>query len=362
MGKLFWPKIKDYFTFTKRDRNGILVLMVLNIMLIAGAVIIKNTELALPAEDPEMVEFIKLIESRQNISTKSSVYFYFDPNKVDAVQLDSFPLPPSIKRNIISYREAGGKYNKPADLRKIYGMTDSIFSLIEPWLVVSENVNHVQTKKQHDDFRKIEGEFDPNIAGMDELSNFGFDSHQISTLLKYRSRGGVFHEPNDLLRIYGIDSSMYQNIKNHIRIAAIPAVEIEQIQPLIELNSADSVDLVSLSGIGPVFASRIIKYRNLLGGFCSARQLLEVYGFPEETYNRLENSFSVDTFRVEKIRLNFAGYAELIRHPYLEKNHVASILSFREKNGAYSSPAEILQQGVIDTATYLKVVPYVTCR
>src|SRR5690606_34727843 len=111
MGHLFRHKLRDYFLFIKRDRNGILVLMVLNVIFIAGSVIIKNIEFLPSTIDQEMTENIKLFEERQQVKKVSSVFFYFNPNKVDALQLDSFPLPDFVKRNIISYRKAGGKYN-----------------------------------------------------------------------------------------------------------------------------------------------------------------------------------------------------------------------------------------------------------
>lgn len=63
---------------------------------------------------------------------------------------------------------------------------------------------------------------------------------------------------------------------------------------VVELNSADTTALKMVPGIGSVFAKRIIKYRDLLGGFYSVEQLGEVYGIDEERYEAMKSWFSVD--------------------------------------------------------------------
>ena len=126
----------------------------------------------------------------------------------------------------------------------------------------------------------------------------------------------------------------------------------------IELNSADSVELTKLNGIGPVFASRIIRYRNLLGGFYKKEQLLEVYNFPEETFKSLENKIDADPNKIKKIPLNLATFADLLRHPYLNREQVQAIINYRNKNGAYQSINDLTQNNILDSLTFLKVEPY----
>jgi competence protein ComEA len=89
---------------------------------------------------------------------------------------------------------------------------------------------------------------------------------------------------------------------------------------IIELNSADSTAFESLPGIGPSFASRILKYRKLLGGYVDVVQLKEVYGMPEETYEKIKTFCEVDTSRVKKISAELLWENPFkIYHPYLTK-------------------------------------------
>jgi DNA uptake protein ComE-like DNA-binding protein len=102
---------------------------------------------------------------------------------------------------------------------------------------------------------------------------------------------------------------------------------------IVELNQCDSAALDRLPGIGPVLSARIIKYRNLLGGYADKRQLLEVYGLPAETFELVSSRVTADTTLLIKININSCDYRELVRHPYLSPGEVSSILRYRESIG-----------------------------
>ena len=63
--------------------------------------------------------------------------FNFDPNTISELGLDSLNLPDFVKGNIINYRKANGRFKEVADLRKIYGMNDSIFNVVEKYIIIS---------------------------------------------------------------------------------------------------------------------------------------------------------------------------------------------------------------------------------
>ena len=86
---------------------------------------------------------------------------------------------------------------------------------------------------------------------------------------------------------------------------------------MVELNSADTTRLKMLRGIGSGYAKMIVAYREKLGGFYKAEQLLEVYKFPDETYQKIKHQLSVDTTLIRKIKINEATVKELKSHPYI---------------------------------------------
>lgn len=101
----------------------------------------------------------------------------------------------------------------------------------------------------------------------------------------------------------------------------------------VELNQADSLTLQKVPGIGPVFSRRIIKYRDLLGGFYTVHQLAEVYGIDADKYAALEPWFTVDTALIRPLVVNQADYRTLIRHPYLNKQQTKILLHLIERKG-----------------------------
>lgn len=103
----------------------------------------------------------------------------------------------------------------------------------------------------------------------------------------------------------------------------------------VELNTADSATLETLPGIGPAFASRIIKYRTLLGGYVKVEQLKEVYGMPEETYDRIQSLCTINTSKVKMIAADSLWIKPYkFYHPYLSKELKAQIAA--QKKVMYS--------------------------
>jgi DNA uptake protein ComE-like DNA-binding protein len=126
----------------------------------------------------------------------------------------------------------------------------------------------------------------------------------------------------------------------------------------IDINRADSAQLLPLPGIGPVFASRLVKYRDLLGGYASVDQLYEVYGISQETVDGIANRIFIDTTAVNMLDLNSATFRELLRHPYLEYEDVKAIVNYRDFAGAIQSIQELLDNYILPDSLMKRVVPY----
>ncbi|WP_018342012.1 ComEA family DNA-binding protein [Cytophaga aurantiaca] len=156
-------------------------------------------------------------------------------------------------------------------------------------------------------------------------------------LVQYTCRA-VFYEPqNSSLQITYLSdtceqkkefkSYSYSNSKNETSTTHVNSqTKVARTHSNVELNAADSATLETLPGIGPAFASRIIKYRTLLGGYLKVEQLKEVYGMPEETYDRIQSLCTVNAAKVKMISADslwlkpYKSY-----HPYLSKELKAQI-------------------------------------
>ena len=123
----------------------------------------------------------------------------------------------------------------------------------------------------------------------------------------------------------------------------------------VDLNAADSIMLISLPGIGPVFASRIIRYRQQLGGFTGTGQLLEINGLPDSL---MEWFIITDTIPLRRIRINKETLNELRRHPYINFYQARSIVEFRRDRGNIKGPEQLTLFEEFTTQDLERLVPY----
>lgn len=225
--------------------------------------------------------------------------------------------------------------------------------------------NREKTFENMDDIQFFE--FDPNDLSVDKWKHLGLSEKTINTIRKYLKKGGRFYEPEDLKKIYGLKMDWYKRAEPYIKIREIDATDIktgtgvivnDKKALLIELNSADSLLLIDLRGIGPVLAGRILKYRNLLGGFVRKEQLLEVYGLPYETFENISRAVIIDTTGITRIDLNKAAFSKLIRHPYLDVYTVKGILNYRDIQGNIKDVNELKDNRIIPEESFSRIKPY----
>jgi len=127
----------------------------------------------------------------------------------------------------------------------------------------------------------------------------------------------------------------------------------------LDLNTMDSTGLVKLPGIGPVFASRIIRYREQLGGFSRTDQLTEIKGLPDSL---MKWFFISDTVSLRRIRVNRETVAGLQRHPYLNFYQAKAIVDFRKERGNIKGPEQLSFLEEFTVQDLERVLPYLDFR
>ena len=133
----------------------------------------------------------------------------------------------------------------------------------------------------------------------------------------YRSKGGRFRSKDDFRKMYVVSDTLFTRLEPFIKI------------PKVELNAADSAALVSLRGIGPYYAHKILEYRERLGGFLYKAQLLEIEGFDEERLAGFSDDIEIDTTLCNHLDLWNATERTLARHPYLGEKGARSIARYK---------------------------------
>ena len=213
--------------------------------------------------------------------------------------------------------------------------------------------------------------FDPNTITNQQLQQLGFNKKTAQTFLKFRDRGFVFKEKIDLKKVYGISDNFYSKLEPYIIIenknsaANLNSNKSEsnitasanKNQTKVELNTADSLTLLDINGIGPSFAKRILKYRSLLGGFISVEQLKEVYGFTNEMFEKIKPNVTVNAELIKKINLNKDDFKMVNKHPYLSYELTKTLFDWRKKTVI---TAVNLKDIINDDQAYNKLMPYIS--
>lgn len=144
-----------------------------------------------------------------------------------------------------------------------------------------------------------------------------------------------------------IDTAKFQNNTNFQK---------EQIVSL-EINSADSADLMKLKIPGYLIA-KILVYREQLGGYSSSFQLLEIYHFPEYIFERIHPILQVDTSLIQPLGINTKSEEELALHPYLSFKEAKVIVLFRKNNGNFKNQDDFNKIIALPEETKDRLKPY----
>lgn len=218
--------------------------------------------------------------------------------------------------------------------------------------------------------------FDPNTILPVDWKRLGVRDKTIQTIQNFLSKGGRFYKPEDLQRIYGLHKNEYERLFPYVKIESVAQSNNEQFvssrpnrEPqatrsfvakysVIDINTADTSAFISLPGVGSKLASRIVSFREKLGGFYSIEQIGEIYGLADSTFQKIKQYLKLDNSSVKKININTATVEELKAHPYIKFNLANPIVAYRNEHGAFSKIEDIKKVMAVTEEVYRRVAPY----
>lgn len=162
--------------------------------------------------------------------------------------------------------------------------------------------------------------FDPNKLNAESAKQLGISHAVYKRIQNYLNTGAQFKNPEQFSKIYGLSSDQYNTLLPYIKIKKESPLKTNTSLPdvfiTIELNNCNAAELLPLPGIGEGLSNRIIKYRNLLGGFHKIEQIKEVYGITDSLYLKIKDHFKLNKPLI-KLDLSEMNFDELQKHPYL---------------------------------------------
>lgn len=246
---------------------------------------------------------------------------------------------------VVGIMDKGGMSSQLARTDSLYADSSIRKAAVRRGVQYIYNVENVR--------RKLSA-FDPNTADSTLLLSLGLQPWQVRSIYRYRAKGGIYRQPSDFARLYGLTVKQYKELLPYIRISDEykPAAEVYgrtdavrsgrdtlrypvKLQPgqYVTLDDADTASLRKVPGIGRYYASRIVRYRNDLGGYVSVAQLSEIEGIPEAALSY----FRVTGGAVRKLNLNRLTLNELKHHPYINFYQARRIIDYRRLKGPLHS-------------------------
>ena len=223
--------------------------------------------------------------------------------------------------------------------------------------------------------------FDPNTLSSEGWIKLGLKEKTIQIIKNYLAKGGSFRKPEDLQKIYGIRISQYERFAPYIRIESSGNTKPYPINPqstssnenaytksaysrysVIDINSSDTTAFITLPGIGSKLAARIVNFREKLGGFYSIDQVGETYGVPDSTFQSIKKYLKLEEINLIKININAATVDELKAHPYIKWSIANPIVAYRNEHGPFSKLEDIKKIMAVTEDVYNKIAPYLSLQ
>jgi len=276
----------------------------------------------------------------------------FDPNNITYNELLQFGIDARVARNWIRYLERGGRFRQPDELLKIYGLTNEVFQNLQPYI-------HFPNPDLGGNEHPIGNLPDDTRVNLKNILNFaselpGWDNAMFDTL-EYWIGSTSFTRSYTIYRLrqWNMDS-LQLIISREIDRQKTAGREIYQ----FDVNLADTSLWIALNGIGPVLSSRIVAYREALGGFATIQQVGEVHGISPELFKEIEKYLVIRDSTLRAINVNRASVRRLRDHPYLNFYQAKAIIEARLKRGAFKHVDEIKEVAAICERDWSRIAPY----
>lgn len=308
-------QLKDMFSLHKSERRGIVVFMFVLIVLVCWVVYEQWLYTPSTADlDPIKKELEAWVAERKGNGSADTIHitelFEFDPNTIDRSQWLLLGLTDKQIDGVMNYQEKGGQFRVKKDLARMYTISPEMYAQLEPYILLPETL--IRT--------------DPNVWP------------PTRSYSDRPTRSGDFDRRKPV---------------------AWKDREPPPVTPL-NVNHADTSELVTLPGIGPAFARGIFKYRESLGGFISMDQLAEVYVLRDkpDAVEQLKEILYLEPGDVRKIPINSVTPEQLAKHPYINWKIANGLVNYRKQHGPFSNVEAIKGSVLVNDSLYDRIAPY----
>ena len=389
--KKLWNLINNSLlnSFSRREKREVLDFFVVLMMIFAVSFVMRLfDDYTPPTLDSETTAKLaaldkRLIEHREG-DTLSRLdryivqrydtlqLFDFDPNTVTKEELLKLGFTEKQAGNLSRYRENGGHFREPDDLRKLYGMRTMQYKILKPYIAIAgaatTNGNKKSDNKKHEnkDFHDSKNadlptktaqieyfEFDPNTITAEEMQRLGFSEKQTQSFINWRTKGKKFYVPKDFKSAYCVDEKRYKELEPFIKIDLQKLFGGKQ---MLDLNTSTDANLRAI-GLTSDEAMKIIDFRTRVGYYFSNWQIEDALPNKKRANELKANFYVCASVEIQKMNINTTPLDQLEKNPYFTPDQAAKIVNLRE-NQKFTSMEDIKNTGLFTDKTLKRLANY----
>ncbi|WP_290701066.1 helix-hairpin-helix domain-containing protein [Lacinutrix sp.] len=275
--------LKSHFVFTKQQRNGIflLLLLIIAFQCVYAYVSFSSEDIIVDSKALQLfqkeIDSLKLVE----IENRKPKIYPFNPNFVTDYKGYTLGMSSEEINRLKKFRAKNQWVNSAKQFQQVTKVSDSIFNKISPYFKFPDWVTNPKPKKQYSNSFSKETpktetqKIDLNIATAIQLQKvYGIGEAFSERIIKYRTKQNGFVSIIELNEVYGLKPETISELKKSFSLKTPKAIS------RINLNTASKAELVTVRFIDYEIAHNIIEFRTLHEGFDSFEELTKVKGFP----------------------------------------------------------------------------------
>jgi DNA uptake protein ComE-like DNA-binding protein len=258
-------------------------------------------------------------------------------------------------KNVLTYREHGGKFFEKEDFKKIYSIRFKQYQILEPYIDIKNKKASTEISENEKPAQTFP--FNPNTIPADSMQMLGFSEQMAKRVINYREKVKPFQQKSDFKKVYGMDSVQYKHIEPFIQLPD----EFKAQKHIYDINLIEAKTLIKEVGVDPKFAYRIINYRKKLGGFYSKNQIKEVFEMDSLKADSIIAEIIINNPELVKLNINDKSDI-LLKHPYINKKNIFRIEQYKMQHKQFSSLEEIEGSGVFLPEEFQKIKNYLDVK
>jgi DNA uptake protein ComE-like DNA-binding protein len=283
--------LKSHFWYNKRQRNGILFLIIIILILQFIYVFVDFSPISnFQTNSIDIDKYQNQIDSlkKNKKENKKIKIFPFNPNYI--TDFKGYQLGMNLEEidRLLAFRAKGKFINSSIEFQNITGVNDSLLNIISPFFKFPEWVKSEQKNKiEKNLYPEKNSTFhidkqDLNLVTAKELMVINGIGEKLSKrIISYRNMLQGFSLNEQLYEVYYLNKDVADKV-----LLQFEVIDIPQIQK-ININQANFKEVLRLPYIDYELTKKIFDYRNEIGGFSSLQELKKIDSFPLEKFDRI---------------------------------------------------------------------------